>query len=180
MKTHAYKNINTEYPEAIKSNQLPDFLILLIKGINNNFIFRSYDYTSNIIETVKNITDIGYFVTEFKNEYYKHIELINQKTAYMNNILDIEIADYKEKHEQHTKSLLDIISYLKDENMVNYNMYVETNHKNIELTNQLVELNKVNQDYDKVKKELELYKNNYIIYCMMYLYNTIKFFLFLN
>jgi hypothetical protein len=180
MKTNAYKNIKAEYPKTIKNDQLPDFLILLIKDINNNFIFRSFDYTSNIIETVKNITEIGYFVTEYKNEYYKHIELINQKTAYINNVLDVEIVDYREKHENHTKSLLDIIHYLENENIVNYNMYTETNYKNIELTNQIAELNQINQDYDKIKKELESYKNNCIIYYIMYLYNTIKFFLFLN
>jgi len=183
IKTQSFKNIKVEYPD-IKSDPLPNFLILLLKNINDNFVFRSFDYTSNIIDIIKNITNIVYFITEFKEEYNKHIELLNQQNAYISNILDVEIQDYKIKHEHHIKSLHDIIQYLEYENISYITTLKEATVKNTELTSQVIDkqniINQINYDFDILKKELDDYKNNYLISLIMYLWNLIKFCLFMN
>lgn len=182
--TKAFKNVSIEYPDNIKSDPLPNFLILLIKNIHDNFVFRSFDYTANTIDTIKNITNIAYFNTEFRQEYNKHIEVINQQGVYISNILDVEIQDYKVKHEHHIKSLQDIIKYLEYENMSYYATLKETADKNTMLTNQLIEKNNLVNQFDHdiymLKKELVQYNNNYLITILMYMWDLIKFLLFIK
>lgn len=184
IKTQSFKNVKVEYPDNIKSEPLPNFLILLIKNIHDNYVFRSFDYTINMIDTIKNITNISYFNTEFREEYNKHIELINQQGAYISNILDVEIQDYKVKHDHHIKSLQDIIQYLEYENISYISTLKETADKNTELTNQLIEKNNLVNHFDHdiyiLKKELDSYKNNYLITILMYIWNIIKFLLFIK
>ena len=182
--TKSFKNVNIEYPNDIKSDPLPDFLILVMKNIHDNFIFRSYDYTLNIIDIIKNITNTSYFYTEIRQEYSKHIEVINQQGIYISNILDVEIQDYKVKHEHHIESLQDIIKYLEYENISYLATLKETADKNTELTNQLIEKinsnNEINNNYLIIKNELDTYKNNYLIIMLMYIWNIIKFLLFIK
>jgi hypothetical protein len=147
----SFKNVKIEYPDKIKSDPLPDFLILLIKNIHDNFIFRSIDYTVNIIDTIKSITNVAYFNTEFRQEY--------------------------NKHNHHKKSLQNIIDDLEQENMLYFSTLKDAADENTELTDQLF---KINNDNLIIKSELDKYKNNYLIILIMYIWSIIKFLLFIK
>jgi len=135
LKANLIKNMKIVYPEEIFVQCLPDFLIYLIKNISAEFIFRSIDYTINIIEIIKNTSNISYYFTEFNNEFNKNIELIKQKNNMLINIIDTEILDYKKKHDKEVLSLHDVIKYLEHENTSQFETLNELGQKNLTLSN---------------------------------------------
>jgi len=168
MKVKSHKNVKVSYPEISKDTQLPNFLIQSIKKIESNFLFRTYDYTSEIISLLHSLTDVSYYISEFKEESNTNIELIREKDNIITNILDVELADFKEKNAQQIKTLNDIIDYLNNENAVMNNTLNETIDKNIKLKEKVIQKNEeyklLNEDFNKIISIKDDFKNNYSYY----------------
>jgi len=168
MKVKSHKNVKVSYPEISKDTQLPNFLIQSIKKIESNFLFRTYDYTSEIISLLHSLTDVSYYISEFKEESNTNLELIREKDNIITNILDVELADFKEKNAQQIKTLNDIIDYLNNENAVMNNTLNETIDKNIKLKEKVIQKNEeyklLNEDFNKIISIKDDFKNNYSYY----------------
>jgi hypothetical protein len=78
--------------------------------------------------------------------------------------LDIEISDFKAKHVHQVKSLHDIIHYMENENHSYITSLKEATERNAELINTILEYKNISDDNQKLKVELDDYKNNYSYY----------------
>jgi hypothetical protein len=170
LKTTINSNIKVEYPSELFKYQLPDFIISYIKNINNNFRFQSIDYTQHIVNMITSLTTSSSNFFEFNEENKKLSQLVDEKHNLLLNLINIEIVDFREKHEQETRSLHDVIYFLENERNTYNDLVAETNKQNEFL----------NDHINQLKYELNLYKNSYVVYFIYNFFAMISRYIGLN
>jgi len=173
IKAHINAKIAIEYPKKLFEYPLPDILISYIRNIQDKYIFRSIDYTNSIQNIISNIKNISYYILKYKQENISNTKLLYDKNNEILQLIDERININKTN--ENVKELEMILHFLENENIANHSLLKELNIKNQEYVNIIDNLNKKNQDcidnnivldnnVKKLKKEIEKYKNNSIVY----------------
>ena len=177
--TQSSNKVQVQYPLDQLVYNFPNFMITYIKNITDYFVFRSINYTDNIINMIKNISLFAYFYHEYKQENIKNKQIIKEKNTQLDTIIDV-----KRKYDTNVNSMNDILYFLENENVSLLNSLAEFKNTNVKLTETVIELkqditdtNDYKSKYDQLwtiinelniklintNNELDEYKNNTFI-----------------